>query len=317
MKSPHPFALLATLALTAACQQEAAGKASLPEPNSSALPAVQIPRIDAVKQNQGEADDPSGYRGTGTLFPKDKAELGPKVTGVITRLSVDEGDEVKKGQLLFTVDAGQAGLAVQQAQATLNAAQINLGSAELDFGRTKELFDRGSVPPATFDQVKARLDSARTGVQQAEVALSQANKAVADTAVSSPITGVVSQKLKNVGELATLMPPTVVLVVEDVKTLELRARLPERALADLSEGDALTATFPATREQRQLTIERINPTVDPRARTIEVISRVDNSDGKLRSGMLVEVRFAKNEPEAAPSAAPSAPQQPSAAAKAP
>jgi RND family efflux transporter MFP subunit len=256
------------------------------------LPALEIPRIESAQTKPAEGEDSAGFRGTGTLFPREKAELGPKMTGVITKLTVAEGDTVKKGQLLFTVDAGQASLAVQQAQASLNAANINQGAAELDFNRTKELFDRGSVPPATFDQVKARLDGARTQVEQAKVAVSQAQKAVADTAVVSPLDGVVSAKLKSVGELATLMPPTIVLVVEDVRTLELRARLPERALSSLKSGDKLQITVPATGEQRDLQIERINPTVDPRARTIEVVSRIDNQDGKLRPGMLAEVRFA-------------------------
>ncbi len=272
------------------CEARADDKVTLPAPTSSALPKVNVPRLEAVAEG-GQKLAEGGLRGTGTLHPKQRAELAPKATGVIIKLGVEEGDAVKKGQLLFSLDSQQAALAVQQAKASLNAAEINLTAAKRDHERTKQLFSSGSISPATLEQAETQHDSAKSQLEQARVLLSQAQKTGADTAVYSPITGVVTAKLKNVGELATQTPPSVVLVVEEVLQLELRARLPERALGKLHAGASFRASFPAVGHSRELKIARINPTVDARARTIEVVAFVDNADGKLRPGMLTEVDF--------------------------
>jgi RND family efflux transporter MFP subunit len=251
-----------------------------------------IPSLAELSKSDGsltEQNGSGGPRGTGTLHPKEEAELGPKATGVISKILVNEGDKVRKGQILFTLDSAGAGLGVDQAKTALSSATISMQAAELDYKRTKELADRGSIPPATFDQVKARYDSARATVEQAQVAVSQAQKMANDTSVSAPFAGVVTAKLKNVGEIATMTPPSVVLIVQDLSTLELRARMPERALQHVAAGDALEIKLPALDEKRIVKIRRINPTVDIRTRTVEIVADVDNADGRLRSGMLAEV----------------------------
>jgi len=255
---------------------------------------VSAPAVPAVSDLTGDGRDAGGgddkqFSGTGTLYPRAEAQLGPKATGVLKSIRVEEGDSVKKNQVLFSLDSAQAGLGVQQAKALLEAAEVGMRSAELDYKRTKELYDRGSVAPATFDQVQARYDNAKSAVSQAKVAVSMAQKASGDTVVRSPIDGVVTAKLKNVGETVTMMPPTVVLVVQDVKLLELRARLPERSLVKLSPGTMLRVRFPALRIERLTPVVRINPAVDMMTRTVGIVANLDNADGKLKPGMLAEI----------------------------
>ena len=96
-------------------------------------------------------------------------------------------------------------------------------------------------------------------------------------------------KLKNVGETVTMMPPTIVLIVQDVSELELRAKLPERALSFLNVGTNVHVRFPAVDLDLSVPIRRINPTVDPRTRTVEVVAMLDNASGKLKPGMLAEI----------------------------
>jgi membrane fusion protein (multidrug efflux system) len=89
--------------------------------------------------------------------------------------------------------------------------------------------------------------------------------------------------------MATMMPPSIVLVVQDQAQLELKFRLPERALAALKEGAVVKARFDALGVSRDATVSRINPTVDPQTRTIELVAVIDNADGALRPGLLAEV----------------------------
>ncbi len=267
---------------------------ALPSASGSSQP--DIPTLSSVGSVDDAPDaapssDADHLSGTGTLKPREEAQLGPKATGNLTSIKVEEGDRVKKGQVLFTLDSSQAYIGVEQAKAGLQAAKVGLNAAELDYKRTKELYDRGSVAPATFDQVKARYDGAKAQVEQAQAALNMAQRYASDTVTRSPIDGVVTAKLKNVGETATMMPPTIVLVVEDIDVLELHARLPERALSYVKAGDTIHIHIPSLGTDRDVKVKRVNPGVDPRSRTIEVVADLDNKDHKLKPGMLVEVRY--------------------------
>lgn len=302
-------ALLCLLAAFPACRRNEQ-KQALPAPSGSAFPPPVIPSLaDLSKSDSGAVADQNGSggpRGTGTLHPREEAELGPKATGIISKILVNEGDKVRKGQVLFTLDSSGAGLGVDQAKTALSSATITMQAAELDYKRTKELADRGSIPPATFDQVKARYDSARASVELAHVAVSQAQKMANDTSVRAPFAGVVTAKLKNVGEIATMTPPSVVLIVQDLSTLELRARLPERVLRNVVAGDLVEIKLNALDEKRTVKIRRINPTVDVRTRTVEIVADVDNADGRLRSGMMAEVALRDGAADAAVAAPKSA-----------
>lgn len=127
-----------------------------------------------------------------------------------------------------------------------------------------------------------------------------AQRSSADSVVTSPIRGVVTDKRKNVGETVTMMPPTVVLVVQDVSVLELRVRLPERSLAALAAGSLMVMQVPALGVQRKVQVKRINPSVDIATRTVEVFADVDNADGQFRAGMLAEVALPGPPPSAPP-----------------
>jgi multidrug efflux pump subunit AcrA (membrane-fusion protein) len=143
-------------------------------------------------------------------------------------------------------------------------------------------------------------------LEQSKVNLRVAQRTVIDSAITSPINGVVTAKNKSVGETATMMPPTIVLIVQDVDHLELRAKIPEKALAQIHEGGKLRMTIPTLKLTRDVPVKRINPSIDQRTRTIEVIGDVDNKDGKLKVGMFCEVSYPELPKEAAAASAAAA-----------
>jgi RND family efflux transporter MFP subunit len=291
MISRASMLVLASLAL-ASCKESGA-KSALPPASGSGVAAPDVPKVRDLVVETADAGSTgsTALSATGTLYAREEAHLAPKASGVLSAVTVKEGDRVKKGQLLFRLESLQSDLGVKQAKALLQAAEVGYRAAELDHRRTKELFDRGSVAAATFDQVQARYDSAKSAVDQAKVALSMAQKASGDTAVHSPINGVVTAKFKSVGEMVTMTPPTVVLVVQDVSVLELKVRLPERALRHLAPGSEITASFPALGAERVTKVKRINPAIDVATRTVEVVADLDNKDQSLKPGMLADVRL--------------------------
>jgi multidrug efflux pump subunit AcrA (membrane-fusion protein) len=276
------FVAATTLALGLACGKR--GAAPMPPAQGSGAAALpELPVIEKTNvKDEATAVPPTEGRTTGTTFPRAEAQLGPNA----------EGDRVRKGQVLFRQDARDAALRVEQAKVAARAAGVNLRLAETEHERNKVMFEQKAINQMAWDQIVGRLDSARVSVQQAEVAQSMAEKALADATVKSPIDGLVTAKLKSEGEMATMMPPTIVLVVQDQSTLELRFRLPEKSLTEVKPGDALTARFEALGMAREAKVLRINPAVDARSRTVEVVAMLNNKDGVLKSGLLANVEVA-------------------------
>jgi RND family efflux transporter MFP subunit len=287
-------AFLATgVALLACSKQHGPGLPPLEGPGAAAAPTITAPEPEAADPQAAAPDRAS----TGTLRAREVAALGPKEPGVIASLSVNEGDRVRKGQVLFRLDSAQVALAVEQANAALNSAKVQAASAQTLFDRVKALRERGAATPDVYDQAKAQVDNARSMVVQAQTAVDSAAHRLSNMVVSSPLDGVVTEKRMNVGENATLMPPSIVLVIQNIDQLELHARLPEMALSSVHEGGTIKARFPALRTSKDVRVKRIAPTVDPRTRTIEVVADLDNRDHRLLAGMLVEVSYEEAAPD--------------------
>jgi RND family efflux transporter MFP subunit len=250
-----------------------------------------MPELPTIEKASDEATTvtTSEARTTGTTFPRAEAQLGPNAAGVIEKILVKEGDMVKKGAVVFRQDTRDAALRIEQAKVALESARVNLRASETDYQRTKAMFEQKAMNQVQWDQAQTRLDGAKVQVQQAEVALNMANKAFADATVRSPIDGVVVQKLKSEGEMATMMPATIVLVIQDQSTLELRFRLPERALRFVKIGASVKAKFDALGIEREAKVTRIQSAIDAQTRTVEVVVLLPNQDGALRAGLLATV----------------------------
>lgn len=287
------FVALISLGLLAgACDSADAQKPALPSAQASA-PKLPTPGKTAGTGGAVKAGhrDLSSERHVGTAKPKHSAELGPKMSGTLTSVEVEEGQQVKKGQVLFRLDAKFNRLGVAQAEAALQGAVIARDNAKRELERQQQLAAKGTIAAAVLERTESAFNAAANGVEQAEVAVSMARRGTSDSAVVSPIDGVVAHKLKSVGETVTMMPPTVVVVIQDQSVLEVRARVPEAALKLVHEGEKVSAHFTAVEVTREATIVRVQPTVDPMTRTIEVVADVDNSDGALRPGMYVELEL--------------------------
>jgi RND family efflux transporter MFP subunit len=270
------------------CKRSSASQGLPPPTGSLVIPDVPAPAPSAGTDGSTEVEQ---WVVSGTSAPVHEAKLGPKASGVIAAITVEEGDKVKKGQLLFRLDASTTAMGIAQAEAALATATVNRDAAESDFKRVQPLLDRGSISPSAFDQAKARYDGAAAAVAQAQAAVNMAKKVTSDTAVVSPIDGVVAARKASVGDTVTMMPPTTVLIVQDVSSLEVRARVPETWLKRLEPGKPIRIRFPSIEAQRSVPITRINPSIDAMTRTVEVVALVPNKDGALKAGMLVEVDF--------------------------
>jgi len=288
-----PVLVALVLAGSGGCTSNEAPETGLP-------PAQDSSGFDPVAEAQAEVKK-SARRGltgpeanlleryVGAVTPLREATIGPKASGTISSIQVEEGDVVKKGTTLFRLAGGAQSIGIKQAQAALSGAVISRDQAKRAFDRQQKLKDRGSISVANYDQAKSAYDQTQAGVNQAKAAVSMARRNRADTAAIAPFDGMVVRKFKQVGETVTMMPPTAVLLLQDQSTLELRVKLPEMLLRTLEVGREITAEFPALNISRTATIARIVPMVDPVTRTVEIVAHLSNNDGLLKPGMYVEI----------------------------
>jgi HlyD family secretion protein len=153
---------------------------------------------------------------TGRIQPVTQVKVSADVSARITRLEVEEGDWVEKGELLLELDRERTRAEVERAEANLRSAEAqaavveeNLDKASKDHARIRDLFGKNLESQANLDAAsaaeqvdKARLRSANDDVAQSRAALKQARDALAKTTIYAPMAGTVSRLNKEVGEIA-------------------------------------------------------------------------------------------------------------------
>ena len=269
--------------------QEPAGAASAPAEKS-------IPSATQV------APPPDGSFLSGQTEAHRRSTLTPKVSSTVTMVHVRDGDVVKAGQALVTLDTQDFRLRVEQAEAARRAAQVQLDSAKLDWSRSKTLLADKAVPQAQYDAMDARLKGAQAGLAQADTALAMARKALRDATIYAPFSGIVVKRLVNEGEYASVMPATPLVIIEEVDPLDLRIQLPAPLVAKVRAGDRVRVRFPATGQTIEAPLIRVVAALDPHSRTFSAVAELANHDHALRSGLYAEVALA-GAPPASPGTA--------------
>ncbi len=168
---------------------------------------------DVVLLHVQKTTVPDYVEATGTVRAAQSAQLASQVMGAIARVNAHEGDRVRRGEVLITIDAAQQRAAYASANAGLQASQETIAAADADYRlaeatmkRYQMLYDKKSVSPQEYDEVKTRLaavtarrDAAHTGRLQAEAVVSEANTAVGFTKIRAPFDGLVVAKLADAG----------------------------------------------------------------------------------------------------------------------
>lgn len=202
---------------------------------------------------------------TGKIEPKTQVKISADVAAKITYLGVNEGDIVKKGDLLVRLDKERLTAALDQAQANLRANMANANLAkesfkksEKDFVRTEGLYAKKLESQSVFDQAEstmkienARYQSAKEQVNQAQAAVRRAKDDLSKTTIYAPMTGTVSTLNKEVGEIAlgSQFQEDVIMIVSELSVMEAQVNVDENDIVNISLGDSASIEIDALPEQ--------------------------------------------------------------------
>ena len=225
---------------------------------------------------------------SGSLRAVQSATIKARVAGELQGLQLREGDSVRAGQEVGRIDPTDSNARLRQAQQQADAAkaQVNISQRQLDNNRA--LVDQGFISRTALDTSQANLNAAQASYQAALAAADVARKALADTVLRSPITGLVAQRLVQNGERVAVEAR--ILEVVDLSRLELEALLPPADSVAVRVGQKARLTLEGSGESLQATVVRISPSAQAGSRTVPVYLAVTPPTGgpALRQGLFVQ-----------------------------
>lgn len=262
---PTIYLAAASLPLLAACGR-----------SETAAPELRVPPVPVTIATIGESEAAAPVTATGTFVSRDEIPLGFKMGGVVTRVLVDEGATVQRGQMLASLD-------LREIDAAVRKAQVAVDKAQRDQARVQRLAADSVATLAQLQDATSALDAAR-----ADLATATMNREYA--IITAPETGTVLQRMVTPG--ATVGPGTPLFTLGGTRRGRvLRAGLPDRDALRVTVHDKATVTFDAlpgtTFDGKVILVGR---SADPRTGTYSVEVSLNGTEA-LPSGLVGQLRI--------------------------
>jgi len=232
-----------------------------PEEGFQAIPVGNTPLVPVRKITVAETEVASGK-----VMPVHEADVASQILEKVVAVNVKAGQKVKKGDVLVRLDDAVLRSRLQQAQANLTANTASLKQATAEENRTRELATKGIVSQSDLDVAVTALRTAEAKVQGDEKAVAEAEATLRFATVTSPIDGVVIDKMVEVGDMA--QPGKVLATIYDA--MEVVANVRESHIDLVKEGQSLEVRIDHPALVCRGTVREIVPQGDPTARTFPV-----------------------------------------------
>lgn len=269
---------LAALVL-AGCGQKKDSQSQAQQAAMAAQPKAQTVKVQPAAKQEVKQD--GTYSATVQAFAVNN--IAPQSGGRIQKINVEVGDYVGKGQILAEMDRVQ-----------LDQAKLRLSNAETELGRLKQLYEQGGLAQSDYEAAELNF----------KVSKSTYDNLVENTILRSPITGVVTARYYDRGDMYGMASP--IFTVQQITPVKILVGISEGDYTKVSKGDKVTLSVDALPGKTfSGTIKRIYPTIDPMTHTVNVEVQVPNTDRQLRPGMYakVNVTFGHNRSIVVPDAA--------------
>ena len=257
MKTDRLFVAIVAAAVFASCGTK--------EEKTEVHEELPLVAVDVVHSQQV----PQTKEYTATVQAENLNNIAPSSPNRIKKINVEVGDRVRAGQVLVTLDSS-------------NSAQlrINLDQIEREYNRAVQLLEIGGGTQQSVDQLKAQLDAAR----------SQYDNIMENTVLRSPITGLVTARNYDPGDMTSTLP--VLTVGQLSPVVKVMINVSENDMTKIAVGMPVEITFDAFPEEKfSGKIYRVYPTVDEATRTFGVEIRIPNPKEQLKPGMFARVNI--------------------------
>ena len=277
--------MVAAVVLTGGCSQD-----TRPAADNTGVPVLVAQSVETNVPVQIQPP-PVGH-----VTPFSTVTVHSQIGGVISQVHFQEGQEVKKGDLLFTIDPRPAQAALAQARASLARDRAQLENAKIQFDREQKLFNQKLVSQDDYDTSRASMDALHGTVQADEAAVTNAELNLGYTEIRAPIDGVAGSLQSFVGNVVKA-PDDTLLTINQIHPIYVAFAIPEQYLPEIQkEMGEHTLKVVVTYQnmmvhppQGELTF--INNTVDQATGTILLKATFPNENSALWPGQFVNVEL--------------------------
>lgn len=250
--------------------------------------AVSVAMIELAASDVLQVKDRNLAQGlpiSGALKASNSVVIKARVAGELQGLKVREGDFVKAGQVVATVDPTEVTLRIKQAQEQADAAKTQIDIAQRQFDNNRSLVEQGFISRTALDTSSMSLVGAQASHRAALAAVEITKKALDDTALRSPISGQVAQRLAQPGERVAV--DARVLEVVDLSRMELEATLSAADSVQVKLGQTASLQIEGLPQPVSAQVVRINPSAQSGSRSVLVYLGLANG-GNLRQGLFAQ-----------------------------
>ncbi len=277
----HPALFLALLALAGCAKQQAA--------------APPVPAVPVLVAKVVEKDVPVELRAIGNVEAYSTVSIKAQVTGPVLAVHFQEGQDVRKGDLLFEIDKRPFEVALQQAQADLARDQARAQNSRLHADRLQKLFEQGIAPREQYEAQRADADAQAAAVLATRAAIESARLNLQYCEIRSPIDGRTGNILVKPGNLTKANDVPILVTINQVNPIYVNFSIPEQSLAEVKRYMAerrmrVTAMVPGeTNAAEEGSLVFVDNLVDSTTGTIHLKATFANSRRRLWPGQFVTV----------------------------
>ena len=230
---------------------------------------------------------------SGTVTPISSVELHPQTTSTIRKVHIAEGQFVKAGAVMFSLDDRSESANVDKARAQVARDRAALADLERQYKRSEELFEQKFIAKSALETLRSQVEAARAGIGAGAAALQAERVAASYSTIRAPMAGRVGAI--NVFPGSLVQPATALTSVTQLDPVNVAFTVPEAALANLLAAQrmgavAVEASTGASDKPVIGKLSFIDNTVDPLAGAIRVKARFDNRDARLWPGQYATAR---------------------------
>lgn len=258
-------------------------------------PGIEVQLASASLSSASQAN--AVLTASGYVVARRKAAVASKGTGTLVFLGVEEGDQVKKGQVLARLEDSDVAAAFERARQNLRVAEADLNDAKQSQERMRILLKEGVVAQAEFDGAEARYNRVIATIDAAKFAVREAEVAVENTRIVAPFDGTVLKKNADVGEIVAPLAgaassKAAVVTIADMTSLEVEADVSEANITRVVSEQNCEITLDAYPQQRYPGyVSKIVPTADRAKATVLVKIRFRDYDRKVLPEMSAKISF--------------------------
>ncbi|MEN9946743.1 MAG: hypothetical protein RLZZ293_1129 [Pseudomonadota bacterium] len=252
--------------------------------NSSSNAIILLNQSDVQTAKQQTINDAVYF--TGDLSAKTQTIISSEVDAKVNKVYVQEGQIVKSGQLLATLDTLDLSQAVSQQIAQLAVAKAKLDLDKQKMDKQAELLKQGFISQIAFDELVSNYQSSLQSYKAQEALLIRSKKQLADTNILAPFSGIIYQKSIEPGQLAA--KNSKLFALANLENMEIKAAIPSDKINGIALGQSVMFNVETNKHNYAGKVSRINQVAVSGTRSYNIYIDFDNSKSNLKAGQFVK-----------------------------